>query len=361
MIINGYIGTYTQHSGSGRAEGIYFFSLNTSNGKMERLCLAADISNPSYLALAASKKYLYAVNEVQEFEGYPTGAVTAFAVDQSSFRLQPLNQRQSGGKGPCHIALSPKDSDHAELAVVSNYSSGAISVFPLRDDGTLSEISQTIQLEGSGPVENRQKTSHAHSFAFAPDGRSGLACDLGSDRILSYSVKNSALLSMPYFQSAPGSGPRHLSFHPDGTLVYCVNELNSTIDVLSCSAGILRNMQTVSTLPEGRVHTSTASAIKISADARFLYASNRGHNSIAIFNADNDGLLKLKAVIPTGGKTPRDFTIDNSGQFMLVCNQDSDNLVVFEIDQTQGILFKKWEYPVPSGVCVVLFPGGSFH
>ncbi|MCL2878607.1 MAG: lactonase family protein [Treponema sp.] len=364
MVINGYIGTYTQHSGNGGARGIYFFSLNTADGRMEHFRLAADIPNPSYLAPAASGKYLYAVNELHEFEGFPGGTVTAFAVDQTSFEIKPLNRQRSGGKGPCHIALSQYCAqNHVQncthnvpqhFAVVSNYSEGAISVFPLCEDGALSEISQVIRFEGSGPVRNRQNCSHAHSFTFAPDGSYGLACDLGADRIMPYTAENNALVPMPYFCSAPGSGPRHLVFSPDGKLVYCVNELNSTVDVLSCCKGVLQRKQTVSTLPEGCVQVNTTAAIKLSADARFLYVSNRGHDSIAVFAVDKAGLLQLEAVIPTGGKNPRDFAIDSSGQFLLVCNQDSDTLVVFEIDPVHGTLFRKWEYPVPSGVCVVL-------
>jgi len=319
---------------------------------MEQFHLAADISNPSYLALSASGKNLYVVNELNEFDGHTAGAVTSFAVEKTSLKM--LNQQQSGGKSPCHIALSQNSSGNAVFAVVSNYSSGIITVYPICDDGTLSEVSQEIQLEGSGPDKNRQLSSHAHSFFFAPAYSFGLTCDLGADRIMPYNIENNTLVSKPYFSSAPGSGPRHLTFSPDGNFVYCLNELNSTVDVLSCKAGILQKMQTISSLPENNTHISTASAIKLSPNARFLYTSNRGYDSIAIFSVNNSGLLKLEAVTPTDGKTPRDFAIDPSGKFLLVCNQNSDNLVVFEIDQKNGTLLKKWEYPVPSGVCVVI-------
>jgi len=319
---------------------------------MEEFHLATDISNPSYLAMAVSGKYLYTVNELNEYQGNPAGTVTAFAVDQTSFRIKPLNRQHSGGKGPCHITLVQNLAQ--SLAVVSNYSSGIISVFPLLEDGSLSELSQTIQLEGSGPDRKRQESSHAHSFIFAPCKSHGLACDLGADRIISYNIENNILVPVSQFNSAPGSGPRHLVFNLEGKLVYCLNELNSTVDVLSCSADGLEKIQTVSTLPGNCTVASTASAVKLSADARFLYTSNRGHDSIAVFGINNTGLLKQEAVIPTDGKTPRDFAIDNCGKFLLVCNQDSDNLTVFSIDQANGILYKKWEYKVPSGVCVAI-------
>ena len=343
---SGYIGTYTQGV-IGRGKGIYAFTLSAENGVLEDLCLVAESDNPSYLALSASKKYLYAVNEIDGFNGKASGAVSAFAVSEKNGDLTFLNQKSSGGKSPCHIALNGKSSH----AIVSNYMSGNIGVFPIKIDGFLEESCQIIQFHGSGPNKERQERSHAHFFMFDKDYSRGFACDLGADRVNIYSFDektSTPLKEISSFASDSGAGPRHALFHPDGKGIYVLNELTSSIDVI-----YEKKRQTVRTLPEGYSLNNTTAAIKISPCGRFLYASNRGHDSIAVFKVLEDGSLRFLDAIPSGGNTPRDFAVDPSGNFLLVCHQDSDNLVIFNIDKDTGFFRKAYEYAIPSGVCII--------
>ena len=346
--MNGYIGTYTKHYGRGRANGIYGFTLNDTNGELESLECIADIPDPSWLALSSDKKFLYAVNELDKNDGKGTGGtVTAFSISEDPAGLKLINRQSSEGGSPCHIALSGK------MAVTANYGNGIISLFNIDEKGSLSVAKQKIILTGSGPDKTRQGSSHAHSFYFTPDKQYGYACDLGGDKIMVYEVKNGSLALSQEFSVNPGAGPRHGVFHPSGNFFYCVNELDSTIDALACSGGALRRIQNISTLPSNAVIPNTTAAIKITPDSRFIYASNRGHDSIAIFKIRDNGMLEPFIRIPSGGKTPRDFAIDNSGRFLLVCNQDSDNLTIFSIDKNSGMPEKIREYSMPSGVCIV--------
>jgi 6-phosphogluconolactonase len=350
---SGYIGTYTQGV-MGRGAGIYSFKLDTARGKVEDLTLAVESVNPSYLALSPSKQYLYATNETDTFEGKPSGAVSAFAIDRETRKLILLNQKMSQGKSPCHIAIN-QDGTHG---VVANYTSGTLGVFPLEPNGLLGDAVQTIQLTGRGPNQERQEASHAHFFLFDHGNAYGFACDLGADQIRTYAFNKNASEplspgAVPAFSSKPGAGPRHGIFHPQGAFGYYVNELDSTVDVLRYDEhGLFEKRQSISTLPQGTTVFNTAAAIKMSADGQFLYVSNRGHNSIAVYKVHPEGVLDFLDAVPSGGKTPRDFTIDPTGRFLLVCHQDSDNLVVFQIDRSE-LLKKVGEYEAPSGVCVI--------
>jgi 6-phosphogluconolactonase len=350
----GYIGTYTQDTGNGRAEGIYAFDLNPANGAIDNFRLAARSPNPSYLAVSPSKKYLYAVNELKEFEGSPSGAVSAFALEDTG-TLAFLNQKRSEGTAPCHIAINAA----ADTAVVSNYTSGTVAVFPLEENGRLADVAVVMQLTGSGPDRERQAASHAHSFVFDPGSSRGFACDLGADRIMAYLVAGASLkpMEVPWFSSNPGAGPRHGIFHPSGKYAYFINELDSTVDALKLTpsaAACFKRIQTISVLPSWAAGSgNTGAAIKCSPDGRFLYASNRGIDSIAVYRIRGTGRLDLLEIDSSGGVKPRDFAIDPTGQFLVVCHQDSDNLAVFSIDPRTGRLNKKGEYPAPSGVCVV--------
>jgi 6-phosphogluconolactonase len=358
----GFIGTFTKGAG-GRADGIYAFTLNAQTGALETRVVAATV-NPAYLALSPSKKFLYAVNETNEFEGKPTGAVSAFARDGDGLRF--INRQSSEGKGPCHIVIN----DTEACAVVANYREGTLAVLPLSPDGSLMPARQVIRFTGSGPNPERQEGAHAHSFFFDKHYRFGFACDLGTDRVMVYRFAPDADSPLspttpPWVSAKPGAGPRHAVFHPSGRLAYVLNEIDSTVDVLAYDEthGNFEKLQSLSTLPQGAEAFNASAAIKISHDGRFLYCSNRdssdqGHdNSIAIFkvsdSSGNFGALEPAGSALSGGKSPRDFAIDPSGNFLIACNQDSDNIVVFRIDRATGNITPIKEYAVPSPVCVI--------
>jgi 6-phosphogluconolactonase len=352
--VSGYIGTYTRDGGRGK--GVYRFTLNTGSGLIEGLELAAGAPNPSYLALSPSKKYLYAVNETAEFEGQEGGAVSAYAREGGGLRL--INQKPSRGKHPCHIAIDGTES----YAVAANYTSGTLSVYPLGPDGSLGDAAQVIQLSGKGPDPRRQEGPHAHSFLFDRSGAFGFACDLGTDRIMAYALDKNAPQPLspapqPWYSTEAGAGPRHGLFNPAGSTAYCLTEMGSTLEVLAYdpSRGSLERRQILSTLPPGNRTPSSASALRQSPDGKFLYASNRGHDSIAVFKTQpGAGEPGFVDALPSGGRTPRDFNIDPSGSFILALHQDSDNLVILRRDPATGLFRREREYAVPSPVSIIV-------
>jgi 6-phosphogluconolactonase len=369
---SGYIGAYTE--GTGKSKGIYYFSMDADTGCIEDLRLAAESRNPAYLAFSPSKKFLYAVNELDRYEGGPGGAVSAYEA-QKDGALKFLNQVGSGGKGPCHISVHGS----GVFAVVANYAGGVLSVIPIGKDGRLGEATQLIRYRGTGPNAARQERAHAHSFTFTGDFSNGFACDLGSDKVLLYRVDPKAKEPLipwerPFVAALPGYGPRHGVFHPKGKIAYVLNELESAVDVFSFSPGpsfgsssapasgsssgssfgpSFERVQTLSSLPKGNKTESAAAALRISPEGKFLYASNRGHDSIAVFKVLPRGLLELAGLVPGGGKTPRDFALDPQGNFLLVLNQDSDSLVVFKINRRTGLLKKEREYPAFSAASIL--------
>ncbi|MDR2305136.1 MAG: lactonase family protein [Treponema sp.] len=351
MVHSGYIGTYTEGTG-GKGKGIYSIAFNSETGVVEDIHLAAEAVNPGYLARRG--KFLYAVNEAASYGKLSTGAVSAFAVEKDK-SLRFLNYKSSGATGPCHISLS-RD---GVWAFVANYSGGLLEVLPIGKDGRLEEPVQAIQFTGKGPNKVRQEKAHCHSFWFSPDYRYGFACDLGTDRIMVYRFDAKAKKPLspaepPFTSSAPGAGPRHGCFRSSGYHVakppaqhaYFLNELDSTVDSFSYRAGVLTKTGTISTLPKGFKAESIAAAIRISGNGRFVYTSNRGHDSIAVFKVGPAGTLTFRETVDSGGKHPRDFNIDPSGNFLIVLHKDSDNLVVFRINQKTGALKKEREYPV---------------
>jgi 6-phosphogluconolactonase len=347
---SGFIGTYTpEKNGSGR--GIYAFSFDPENGAVEDIRLAAETINPSWLCLSPSGEYLYSVNETHRFGGEISGAVSAYQI-QKDGGLSFINQVKSLGAGPCHLAVNGREA----VIICSNYSSGVISVFRILKDGGVSEAAQVIKFSGKGPNPLRQEGPHAHSFWFDKHYTRGFACDLGTDRVMCYDIGGDTAgylkpSDVPWYGSSPGAGPRHMAFNPAGSAVYLLNELNSTIEVLTPYP--FEKIQTISTVPGGFGEHNTTAAIRTSPDGSLVYASNRGHDSIAVFNVENKtGALELKTITDSGGAGPRDFNIDPAGNFLLAANQNSDNLLVFSIDK-QGNLEKKGDYPVPSPVCLV--------
>jgi 6-phosphogluconolactonase len=349
----GFIGTYTEGAYGGRGRGIYSFTLDGT--ALEGPVLVVETCNPSYLALGPSKKVLYAVNEVSQFAGAPTGAVSAFAVEGG---LRFLNQQASGGQDPCHVAIDAAGA----YGVVSNYSGGTLGVFPLEKNGALGAALQLIRLSGRGPHPRRQEGPHAHSFIFDREQRRGFCLDLGSDRIMAYDFHRGGPeplvpASVPWFSVKPGAGPRHGVFDPAGEVLYLVNELDVSLDVLRYAAGAFEKQQTLSLLPHPGPpqpgEADTAAAIRLGPGGKFLYASVRGQDRIVWFRVGPGGLLAPEDWAASPGKGPRDFCFSPGGDALVVCNQRSDNAAVFRVDAATGKLTLRGAYPVPSPVCVV--------
>lgn len=351
-----YVGTYTTRG----AQGIYIYRWDAANGCLEHVGIATGISNPSFLAIHPRQPYLYAVNEVTEFKGQASGAVSAFSIDFESGGLRLLNQQPSHGTSPCHLTVEPG----GHFVLVANYSSGSVCVLPIGDDGHLGEATDVVQHHGTGISPDRQEGPHAHSANLDPSGVHVLVADLGLDRIMVYRLDRAGrrLVSHtpPWSPLHPGAGPRHLAFHTSRRYAYVINELDSTMAVFAYDAegGRLEELQTISTLPEGFQGTSYCADVHVSPSGRFVYGSNRGHDSIAVFAVDDaTGRLSCIGYEPTLGKTPRNFAIDPSGSFMLVANQDTDSVVTFRIDQQTGRLTPTGDVAsVSMPVCVLLVP-----
>jgi 6-phosphogluconolactonase len=344
-----YVGTYTDGS-----KGIYAYRFDAFAGKLTALGLAADSPNASFLALALDGHTLYAVNEISNFNGQPTGSVSAFAVDLATGMLSLLSRGSSRAEGPAFITLDRT----GKYALVANYPMGSVVVFPILQNGLLGEASAFVQHEGSSVNPQRQQGPHAHAIAMSPDNRFAIVADLGLDQLIVYPFDpgKGSLGTPRTVRTAPGTGPRHLVFSPDGRYLYVINEMSSTVAVYAYDAesGSLRQLQTISTLPKGFTGTNTAAEIDITSSGKFLYASNRGNDSIAVFAIDPaKGALKLVEVAPTGGKTPRNFVIDPTGSWLLVGNQDSDDIVVFRIDVKTGHLTATGEtVQISKPVCI---------
>jgi 6-phosphogluconolactonase len=346
-----YVGTYT----TGKSEGIYLYRLNLSSGDLKQVAITSGVVNPSFLGLALDRKYLYAVNEVQEFGGQKSGAVSAFAVDQKTGALRLLNQRPSLGADPCYVDVDAR----GKFVLIANYTGGNVTVFPVRSDGSLGEPTDMKQGRGSSINRERQEGPHAHCIVLDPGNRFAYSCDLGADKIMifRFDARNGKLLpaETPWVQVKPGTGPRHLTFHPSGRYVFVLNELPSTVTVFARDPekGSLKELQTLTTLPQDFTGPNTGADIHVSPDGRFLYGSNRGHDSIAIFAINPRGGLTPVGHESTRGRTPRNFAIDPSGAFLLVANQKSDKIVVFRIDQKTGRLSSTGQIAeVPSPVCL---------
>ena len=345
-----YVGTYT----GGLSKGIYRFELDLATGKAGEPVLAAESKNPSFLAIHPGRRFLYAANEA----GKP-GAVSAFAIGADG-TLAALNQQSSEGQSPCHLVVD-KAGKHV---LVANYSSGTAAVLPIAEDGSLRPASCTVRHEGKGPNARRQEGPHAHSINLDPANRFAFLADLGLDRVYIYRYDGAAGTLVPNDPpagvTAPGAGPRHLCLHPNGRNAYVINELLNTVTVFAYDAekGALTEVQTVPTLPADFTGPNTTAEVLLTPDGRFLYGSNRGHNSLAVFAVDAaTGKLTAAGHVLSGGKTPRGFAIDPTGRWLLAAHQDSDSIVVFRIDPRTG-------KPEPTGqtlavgkpVCVKMIP-----
>ncbi len=347
-----YVGTYT----SAKSKGIYLLELDLATGALASKGLAGETVNPSFLTIHPSRKYLYAVGEIANFEGKKTGAVSAFAIDPKSGKLSLLNQQSAGGTGPCHLVMDRE----GRAVLVANYGGGSVTSLPVADDGKLREAASVIQHKGSSVNPQRQESPHAHSINLDPAGRFAAAADLGLDKVLVYrfdASKGTLTANEPPSASvAPGAGPRHFAFHPSGKYAYLINELANTVTAFSYNAeqGTLKEIQTITTLPADFKDKSYTAEVVCHPSGKFLYCSNRGHDSLAIFTIDSEtGKLTAVGHEPTQGKTPRNFAIDPTGTYVLAANQGSDTSVVFRIDPKTGKLTatdQKVEVPAP--VCV---------
>ncbi len=350
-----YVGAYTEPP-QGRAEGISVYRFDPAAGALSLVQTVAGVANPSFLALDAGRRTLYAVNELAD------GGVSAFARDAESGELTPLNREKSHGADPCYISFDST----GRFALVANYTGGSVAVLPIAANGSLSPASSVIHHEGSSIVPDRQGEPHPHMIAPTPDGRSIVVTDLGIDGLLLYRLDEAtgtlqpAGQDVPAVKTAAGAGPRHFAFSPNGRILYVINELNSTLTVYAYDgeAGTLAPLQTVSSLPVGFTGENDCAHILVSCDGRFVYGSNRGHDSIAIWAVDEaSGTLTPVGHASTRGKTPRNFALDPSGAWLLAANQDSDSIVAFRRDQASGLLTATDDVTAtPSPVAVLFAP-----
>jgi 6-phosphogluconolactonase len=348
-----YVGTYT----NGKSKGIYAYRMDLATAELVPLGLVAETRNPTFLAIDDKHHFLFAVNEISRFEGKEAGAVSSFSIDRETGKLSPINQRSSVGSGPCHIVLDEK----AKHALVANYGGGSIAVLPIDRDGRLETACAFSQHEGSSVNPERQKGPHAHCVTLDKANRFAFACDLGLDKVLIYrydSKEGTLTPNDPAFAKIePGCGPRHMTFSRDGKNGYLVNEMSSSVVVFDYDAkhGALKEMQKASLLPEDHKGFHSGAEIEVHPSGKFVYASVRGPDLIAVFTRDvKSGKLTLVERQSTHGKTPRHFSIDPSGKYLLAANQDSDNIVVFSIDEKNGRLSPTGkELKVGAPVCVM--------
>jgi 6-phosphogluconolactonase len=352
-----YIGTYTRT----RGKGIYMFRFQPATGKVTALSLAAETPSPSFLAIDPKQKFLYAANE-HDGPDVPgkNSTVSAYAIDPKTGALTFLNKVSCRGEGPAHIALDKT----GKALLAANYRSGSLALLPIEADGRLGEVTGFAQHHGIGP-QPRAEGPHAHGAAFSPDNRFALVADRGLDQVLIYRYDQAKGTltpnDPPFFDATPGAGPRHLAFHPNGRILYELNEPGSTITVLAYGAagGTLNRIQEITTLPAGFTGTNVTAQLQIDRSARFLYASNRGADNLAVFAIDPaKATLTLVEHVSTQGKTPRDFSLDPTGGYLFAANQNSDTVVLFRVDAKTGRLTATGQVVehVPEPTCVVFAP-----
>ncbi len=334
-----YIGTYTGDD----SKGIYVCELDLASGKVSQPRLAAEVKNASFLAIHPDGEHLYSVSEISDLDGKRTGGVSAFAIDADSGQLTLLNQQPSEGAGPCHLVVDKS----GQAVLVANYGGGSVAAMPIESDGKLAPAATAIQHEGSSVNKARQSGPHAHSINVDPANKFAVAADLGLDKVLVYRLDPAkAKLTAndpPAAKVAPGSGPRHFAFHPSAKYAYVINEMACTVTAFRYDpeAGVLTEVQTITTLPDGeKVEPGYSTAeVQVHPSGKFVYGSNRGHDSITVFSIDPaTGKLTFVENESTQGETPRNFGIDPTGQFLLAGNQGSGTFTVFRVDQDSGKL-----------------------
>jgi 6-phosphogluconolactonase len=341
-----YFGTYTAKG----AKGIYGYRFQPATGRLTPIGLVAEAPNPSFLAAHPNRRFLYAANEQE-------GTVSAFAIEPKTGALTFLNRVSSRGEWPCHVSVDRTGT----TLLVANYGSGSVASLPIQADGRLGEATDVEQHAGKSVNPERQSSPHAHFISPSPDSRFALVADLGLDQVIAYRfdpAKGALVLNDPPFaRLKPGSGPRHLAFHPNGKYVYVNGEMSSTVSAFSYdpAKGSLTEFQTASTLPAGFSASTSTAEIEVDRAGRFLYVSNRGHDSIAVFAIDGtSGRLTPVEQAPTGGRTPRHFALDPSGNYLLAGNQDSNTVVVYRVNAKTGRLTPAQTLTdVPTPVCIV--------
>ncbi|OKA26574.1 lactonase family protein [Bacillus cereus] len=339
----GYVGTYTKEN----SEGIYKFTLDTEAKKISNVTLAAKLDNPTYVTINRKNEYLYSV--VKEGE---SGGVAAYSINSKTGELTEENRQVVEGASPCHVSV---DSGN-HTVVTANYHKGTIESFEVNEDGTINPATSIMAHEGSGPNKERQEKPHAHYAGHTPDEKYVVGVDLGIDKIITYEIKDSRLTEVNRLSVNPGSGPRHITFHSNGKYAYVMTELSSEVIVLTYNPaeGSFTELQYISTVPEEFDENNQGSAIHISSDGRFVYAGNRGHNSITVFSVDeNSGQLTFVAHTSTEGNWPRDFVLDPTEKFLVATNEKSHNLVLFSRSESTGKLtLLQSDVAVPEPVCV---------
>ncbi|HEY5911544.1 MAG TPA: lactonase family protein [Verrucomicrobiae bacterium] len=332
-----YIGTYT----GARSQGIYAARFDATSGKLSAPELAAEAKNPTFLAVSPNGRFLYAANEIGNFAGGTSGGISAYRIEKETGKLTLLNQQPSGGSGPCHVEVDKR----GNCVLAANYGSGSVAVFKVAADGRLAGPGFQVQHRGSSVNPQRQQGPHAHHITCDAANRFVLACDLGLDQVLLYRFDSrQATLNAnnpPSIALAPGAGPRHLAFHPNGRWVYVINELNSTLSAFEYAprSGTLTALSTVSTLPEGFAGRNSCAEVAVHPSGKYVYGSNRGDDSIALFAIDpKTGRASFVARESTRGKTPRHFALDPAGKWLLAENQDSNDIFVFRVDAGSGRL-----------------------
>ncbi len=364
-----YLGTYTgAPSEHQNGEGIYCFEVNPRTGAFSNRRLAASTPNPSWLALHPSRRFLYAVNEIEYYAG-GGGSVSAFAVDRATGDLRPLNTVASGGASPAHISLDVA----GHWAFVANYVGGAVAVLPVRDDGSLGDAvcvrnaasaaggAHAAGADSGSAASGAHSEPHAHMIQADPDNRFVLATDLGHDRIFSFQPDHETgqltpVAAQPFVSLPPGSGPRHFVFHPNRRWLYCLQEAASPVAFFryDSSQGTLRLEQTISALPPGFTGANFASHVALGPSGRVLYAANRLHDAISAFAIGPDGRLAFLGESPTMGGYPRSFAIEPSGRFLFACNQHTDNITCFRISPDDGLLhFTGQAIAAPAPACLI--------
>ena len=353
-----YFGTYTGK----KSKGIYVARFNPKTGKLSAPELAAEALSPSFLAVHPKGKWLYAVNEIDNFSGKKAGGVSGFEIDAKSGKLTPINQQSTAGGAPCHVSLD----ESGRVVLVANYGGGSVASYRVDKKGVLSSDVTFIQHQGSSVNRARQEAPHGHCIVTDPGNKFALACDLGLDKVLIYKLdtKKGALTpnDPPFGRVTPGSGPRHMAFHPSGRFAWVINEMVCTVTSFSFDPkrGELKELQSISTLPADTKMIGAYSTAEIVThpSGKFVYGSNRGHDTLAVYAVDEkQGTLTLVEHVSTQGKTPRSFGIDPSGRWLLAANQSSDTVVVFAIDAATGKLKTTGQsIEVGSPVSVVFAP-----
>ena len=347
-----YFGTYTGKN----SKGIYACRFHPGTGKLTPLELAGETKNPSFLAVDSEGRHLFAANEIERYKGAKSGSVTSFAIDRRTGKLTTLNTVSSRGAGPCHLAVDKTGKN----VLVANYSGGSVAVIPVKADGMLSEASDFVQHLGSSVNPHRQREPHAHSVVLTPDNRFAVVADLGLDKLLVYrfDAERGKLTpnDPPYGQVRPGFGPRHFAFHPNGRFAYVISEIGNTVTAFDWDGdrGAFKELQVVPTLPKGFTGENTTAEIAVHPSGRFLYGSNRGHDSIVVYAIDPaKGTLTFVEDVSTQGKEPRNFALDPTGRYLFAANQNSNTVAVFRVNAQNGRLTPTGQkFEVPSPVCV---------